>query len=273
MPPVASQAPLPAVLRGRLSFSPTVAGAYPDGRGLEAGRAGSVPDTHSSPASSSSPAMATANRPATSLPAGSGLSRRAKVNLPDPRRRTGRDLYLADPPQQWSQFWSHSCGSSSVRRGPWSTRRRRSRTVMTLAGHTPADLESVLGATPREFESRILRARGEVCLLASPTAPQLTRNTTRGDDAPEPPGAASGREDRRSALARLSYFSTSTPPLGRPLAALAALAGLAVGLSPALHADSVDLGASYQDCVMPARQGEPETWRCPVELRSQVDVP
>ena len=28
---------------------------------------------------------------------------------------------------------------------------------MTFAGHTPADLESVLVATPREFESRILR--------------------------------------------------------------------------------------------------------------------
>ena len=48
-----------------------------------------------------------------------------------------------------------------LRRGTFDTTtqngRPRWRTILTYAGSSPADLESVLGASPRGFEYRILR--------------------------------------------------------------------------------------------------------------------
>ena len=57
----------------------------------------------------------------------------------------------------WSQFWSHSPPSAAVRRRPPGAKPGRSRTVAAPGGRWPAWLESVLGETPQEFESPILR--------------------------------------------------------------------------------------------------------------------
>ena len=57
----------------------------------------------------------------------------------------------------WAQFWAHSSASTAVRRRPVAANPRRWRTWADLGGRWSALLESVLGATPREFESRILR--------------------------------------------------------------------------------------------------------------------
>src|SRR5260370_24757215 len=57
---------------------------------------------------------------------------------------------------------SVSVSFTPVRRGPAAAVPRstaRSETVTNRAERSPTDLESVLGATPREFESRILRPR------------------------------------------------------------------------------------------------------------------
>ena len=58
----------------------------------------------------------------------------------------------------WSQFWSHSPPSGAVHRRPPGTNPGRSRTVAAPGERRPTLLESVLGASPREFESRILRS-------------------------------------------------------------------------------------------------------------------
>jgi hypothetical protein len=61
--------------------------------------------------------------------------------------------------RRWSQFWSHSLRFESVRGGTGPGRSCRSQTALTQHERSPVtDLESVLGATPREFESRILRS-------------------------------------------------------------------------------------------------------------------
>ena len=78
-----------------------------------------------------------------------------------PLRLSHRFGTVADHGQRghlWSQFWSHSPPSGAVR--------NRHGTPSTAGGNAPAfagppdeHLESVLGATPHEFESRILRSR------------------------------------------------------------------------------------------------------------------
>jgi len=75
---------------------------------------------------------------------------------------TGHHLPAADQRARprnraWSQMWSHSPPSGCVRRRPRAAYPRRSRTVAAIGERRSALLESVLGATPREFESRILR--------------------------------------------------------------------------------------------------------------------
>ena len=57
----------------------------------------------------------------------------------------------------WAHFWAHSSPSRAVRRRSRRARLRTSRTVADHGERWPAVLESVLGASPREFESRILR--------------------------------------------------------------------------------------------------------------------
>ena len=54
-------------------------------------------------------------------------------------------------------MWSHSPPSGTLHRRPRAAHPRRSRTVAAIGERRSALLESVLGATPREFESRILR--------------------------------------------------------------------------------------------------------------------
>jgi hypothetical protein len=61
------------------------------------------------------------------------------------------------PPDLLSQFLSHSPPSATVHRRPPRSGLRSSRTVADAGERWPALLESVLGASPREFESRILR--------------------------------------------------------------------------------------------------------------------
>jgi DNA-binding GntR family transcriptional regulator len=65
-------------------------------------------------------------------------------------------------------------GSAAFARGI----RRRSRTVRALPGRRPADLESVLGATPHEFESRILRQH-DAGPVPSWGRPPVARQTVR----------------------------------------------------------------------------------------------
>ncbi len=57
----------------------------------------------------------------------------------------------------WAHFWAHSPPSMAVHRRPPGTRPRWPRTVADIGERRSAVLESVLGASPREFESRILR--------------------------------------------------------------------------------------------------------------------
>ena len=57
----------------------------------------------------------------------------------------------------WAQFWAHSPPSAAVHRRPPRACPRTSRTVTDIGERWPALLESVLGASPRGFESRILR--------------------------------------------------------------------------------------------------------------------
>src|SRR5580700_7573669 len=57
----------------------------------------------------------------------------------------------------WAQFWSHSRPSGGVHRRSRDSHLGRSRTVATGGERWSALLESVLGATPQEFESLILR--------------------------------------------------------------------------------------------------------------------
>jgi hypothetical protein len=57
----------------------------------------------------------------------------------------------------WAQFWAHSPPSRAVHLRPHDAHLHRPRTVAASGEQRPALLESVLGASPREFESRILR--------------------------------------------------------------------------------------------------------------------
>jgi hypothetical protein len=68
----------------------------------------------------------------------------------------------------WSQMWSHSPPSGTVHRRPPRLCSRRSRTVAAIGERRSALLESVLGATPQEFESPILRRadlRRRACIM------------------------------------------------------------------------------------------------------------
>ena len=60
-----------------------------------------------------------------------------------------------------SQFPSHLSTSSLVRHRSYRHTRPWLRTVASPAGHGSADLESVLGATPQEFEFRIPHHRDQ----------------------------------------------------------------------------------------------------------------
>jgi hypothetical protein len=75
-----------------------------------------------------------------------------------PLRPTTRPhTWAAVTTRAWAQFWSHSSPSGTVHRRSAGSCSRRPRTVADAGERWPALLESVLGATPREFESRILR--------------------------------------------------------------------------------------------------------------------
>src|SRR5579875_269581 len=63
-------------------------------------------------------------------------------------------------PPTWRRLVSFAVSFSYVRTRPARTAyngQPKSRTLLSYAEPSPTDLESVLGATPREFESRILR--------------------------------------------------------------------------------------------------------------------
>jgi hypothetical protein len=57
----------------------------------------------------------------------------------------------------WAHSRAHSLPAATVHRRPRATHRPRSRTMAALSERGLAVLESVLGATPQEFESPILR--------------------------------------------------------------------------------------------------------------------
>jgi len=57
----------------------------------------------------------------------------------------------------WAQFWAHSPPSATVHRCSLRSCSRSWRTVADAGERHATVLESVLGASPREFESRILR--------------------------------------------------------------------------------------------------------------------
>jgi hypothetical protein len=57
----------------------------------------------------------------------------------------------------WAQFWAHSSPSAAVHRWSPGSCLRGSRTVADAGERHATLLESVLGATPQEFESPILR--------------------------------------------------------------------------------------------------------------------
>jgi hypothetical protein len=74
-------------------------------------------------------------------------------------RRSAAVLPSGGPPGPLSQFLSHSPPSGIVHRCSPRSCLRCSRTVTDAGERGPALLESVLGATPQEFESPILRHR------------------------------------------------------------------------------------------------------------------
>src|SRR5215510_640086 len=74
-------------------------------------------------------------------------------------RRSPHVLPRRGPPGLLSQFLSHSPPSGTVHRCSPRSCLRSSRTVADAGERGPALLESVLGATPQEFESPILRHR------------------------------------------------------------------------------------------------------------------
>ena len=84
--------------------------------------------------------------------AGTGARLRAQEIASTPTGHTPGSR--ASPPKRWAQFWFIL---TPVRRRPPRPDQRRSRTREAAGGRRSAALESVLGATPREFESRILR--------------------------------------------------------------------------------------------------------------------
>ena len=73
------------------------------------------------------------------------------------RRRSSAVLPWSGPPRLLSQFLSHSPPSGTVHQCSPGSCLCSSRTVADASERWPALLESVLGATPREFESPILR--------------------------------------------------------------------------------------------------------------------
>ena len=73
-------------------------------------------------------------------------------------RRPAAVLLRSGPPGLLSQFLSHSPTSGTVHQRPPRSCSGRSRTVADHGERGPAVLESVLGASPRGFESRILHA-------------------------------------------------------------------------------------------------------------------
>src|SRR6516225_6054936 len=72
-------------------------------------------------------------------------------------RRSAAALPRSEPPGLLSQFLSHSPPSGTVRQCPPRSCLCSSRTVADAGERRPTLLESVLGATPQEFESPILR--------------------------------------------------------------------------------------------------------------------
>ncbi len=70
---------------------------------------------------------------------------------------SGRRPERVRPPRVLAQFVSHSLPSGAVHHRPPRTHSRSSRTVPVPGARRSTVLESVLGASPREFESRILR--------------------------------------------------------------------------------------------------------------------
>ena len=110
---------------------------------------------HAQPAPVAGPAPA-------SLP---GRRETPRTGLPAPHPAPACPRTGPSPSLPQSQFQSHSPASSSVRQA--SSRscgrgHRRSR----LGERTAADLESVLGATPRGFESRVLRSADQALCRA-----------------------------------------------------------------------------------------------------------
>jgi hypothetical protein len=73
------------------------------------------------------------------------------------RPRSPEALFRKRPPSLLSQFLSHSLPSGTVHRCSPRSCLGRSRTAADAGERWPALLESVLGATPQEFESPILR--------------------------------------------------------------------------------------------------------------------
>ena len=87
---------------------------------------------------------------------------RGQVQRPRDRRGAHRASLRGRAAPWWaawplSQFLSHSSPSGTVRRCPPRSSLCSSRTVADAGERGPALLESVLGATPQEFESPILR--------------------------------------------------------------------------------------------------------------------
>src|SRR5439155_3721542 len=89
-----------------------------------------------------------------------GTNRHLRLVTTPPQRSDPSSQLAATGRQKtraWAQFWSHSSPSGAVHRCSARSRLRSSRTVATAGERRSALLEGVLGATPREFESRILR--------------------------------------------------------------------------------------------------------------------
>jgi hypothetical protein len=94
--------------------------------------------------------------PPRSAGTGARLSAREIASTLTGRRSSGV-LPRGGPPGLLSQFLSHSPPSGAVHQCSLGSCLRSSRTVADAGERGPALLESVLGATPQEFESPILR--------------------------------------------------------------------------------------------------------------------
>ena len=162
VPPLSSLAVTPAVTlvsyRAPARPTPTRIATVPCEPGLSTPSPSPPAATCSPTSATTAPSLCSASPARPPRPAGAGARFSAQEIASTLTGTRSADVLLGDAlPGLLSQFLSHSPASGAVHRRPPQSCSGRSRTVADACERWPALLESVLGATPQEFESPILR--------------------------------------------------------------------------------------------------------------------